>query len=78
MCDRMIFNFFCFRPADAKNRVELITKQLADQNISQKKTLPIAKCILEEAEKNLSVIDITVSHVRTIPLICFIQFIVTV
>jgi len=60
-----LINNICInvRPNDAKKKVELITQQLAAQEITQKEVLPIERCILEDIESNNRAIVITVTYV---------------
>lgn len=60
-----LINNICInvRPNDAKKKIELITQQLAAQEITQKEVLPIEHCILEEIESNNRAIIITVTYV---------------
>lgn len=51
------------RPNDAKKKVELITQQMAAQEITHKEISPIEHCILEEIESNDRAIAITVTYV---------------
>jgi len=60
-----LINIICinFRPNDAKKKLELITQQLATQEITQKEVLPIEHCILEEIKSNNRAIVIEVTYV---------------
>jgi len=55
--------YYLYRPADAKERVELICKQMAVQKMLEQEILPIKKCVVEEIDSNTNIIHILVSHV---------------
>lgn len=58
------------RPDDANKRVKLL-KQKSVQKIPQKKIiLPIEKCVIDEIEPNVKIIDVLISFVSIN--ICFI------
>lgn len=55
--------YIFIRPDDANNRVKFL-KQKAVQNIPQKQTiLPIKKCVIDEIEPNVKIIDVLISFV---------------